>query len=129
MKKPKNSLLLATLGIAVFILTSSCGSNAPPKKVSLTLQKAILRVDKKYLVPARQIIITGMVSGETLTGVSLRFAVDRKELLELRTLHSSLEISNIKILEPANLPVYIKTHLKPLVLSRTKELIPKTEKS
>ena len=125
----KNSLLLTTLGIAVFVLTSSCGNSTPPKKVSLMLQKAILRVDKKYLVPARQIAITGTVSGETLTGVSLRFAVDRKELLKLRPPHFSLKISNIKMLElNPGLPVYIEARLKSPVLSSIKKSYKKRKK-
>ena len=41
--------------IAIFTLASSCTSNTPPKKVSFTLRKATLRVDRSYLVSARQI--------------------------------------------------------------------------
>ena len=115
--------------IAIFTLASSCTSNTPPKKVSLTLRKAILRVDKSYLVSARQIVITGTVSGESLTGLSLRFAVNRKALLKLRPPHFDLEISNVKMLElNPDLPVYIEARLKSSVLPRAEKLYKRRKK-
>jgi len=126
----KNNLLLLPLIIAIFTLASSCTSNTPPKKVSFTLRKATLRVDRSYLVSARQIAIIGTVSGESLTGLSLRFAVDRKALLKLRPPHFDLEISNVKMLElNPDLPVYIEVRLKSSVLPRAEKLYKRRKNS
>jgi len=105
-------------------------NSAREKKIEkFILPKAIIRVDKAYLIPAKKIELVGIIPNATLEKIVLLFAINRTALLKLRPPHFELNISKIKILElNPDIPVYIEALMNPSALEKARNRFKKTGK-
>jgi hypothetical protein len=107
----RTALLLAALLLAAPGLTPPC--QAQPMigdgTDGFSLPEAtLLRVDADALITAQELQVRGTVAGGQLVDMSLRFAVDRADLLKLRPPHFDMDLDAAALLSfDPDLPVWI----------------------